>query len=71
MEASRDVLMETEIEYEQQRLVFSQALAVQVRCDEGKITLESTLGISGCGSNFESEWKNFRVEMFRCWNDRW
>ena len=69
MEASREILTESVIEYEEQRLVFSQPLAVGVRCDEGKITLESTLGISGSGSDFESAWKNFRVEMFRCWND--
>ena len=69
MEASREALTETVIEYAKQRLVFSKPLAVQVHCDKGKLTLESTIGISGSGSDFESAWKSFRVEIFRRWND--
>ena len=69
MQASREALTESVIEYEEQRLVFSRPLVVNIRGEKGKITLESTIGISGSGSDFESAWKNFRVEIFRRWND--
>ena len=69
MKASRDVLTESVIEYEEQRLVFSKPLAVYIRGSKGRITLESSLGISGSGSDFPSAWKHFRMEIFRRWND--
>ena len=69
MGASREVLTESVIEYDEQRLIFSKPLVMHIRCAKGKITLESAIGISGSGFDFESAWKNFRVEIFRRWND--
>ena len=69
MEPSREQLTETAIEYQKQRLVFSKPLAVRIRCGESKITLESSIGISGSGSDFESTWEVLRMEIFKRWND--
>jgi hypothetical protein len=69
MEASKEVLTETEIEYGGQRLVFSKPLTVRIRCAGGKITLESNIGISGAGSDFESAWKSLRAEISTRWKD--
>ena len=69
MEASREVLTETEIEYAGQRLVFSSPLTVRIGCERGKVMLESSIGISGAGSDFESAWENLRAEISMRWND--
>ena len=63
------MLTESVIEYEGRRLVFPKPLVVQIRGEKGRITLEIAVGISGSGSDFESAWKNFRIEIFRRWND--
>jgi len=67
--ASREMLTESVIEYEEQRLIFSKPLVVHIRGEKGRITLECTIGISGSGSDFQSAWKNLRIEIFRRWND--
>jgi hypothetical protein len=67
--ASRETLTESVIEYEERRLIFSKSLVVHIRDEKGRITLESSIGISGSGSAFQSARKNFRIEIFRRWND--
>ena len=69
MRASREALIESVIEYEEQRLVFSRPLVVHIRGEKGRVTLESTIGISGSGSDFQSAWQTLRTEIFRRWND--
>ena len=70
MEASKEmVLMETVIESEEQKLIFSTPLTVHISCKAHEVNLESNLGISGAGSDFESAWENLRAEIFKRWND--
>ena len=70
MEASKEmVLMETVIESEEQKLIFSTPLTVRISYKARKVTLESSLGIAGVGDDFESAWENYRAEIFKRWND--
>ena len=63
------VLIETVIESEEQKLIFSTPLTVHIICKARKVNLESSVGISGAGSDFESAWENLRAEIFKRWND--
>jgi hypothetical protein len=63
------VLMETVIESEEQKLIFSIPLTVRISYKARKVTLESSLGIAGVGDDFESAWENYRAEIFKRWND--
>ena len=63
------VLMETVIESEEQKLIFSTPLTVRISYKARKVTLESSLGIAGVGDDFESAWENYRAEIFKRWND--
>ena len=70
MGASKEmVLMETVIESEEQKLIFSTPLTVHIRYKAHKVNLESSVGISGVGGDFESAWENLRAEIFKRWND--
>ena len=62
------VLTETVIECEEQKLVFSTPVTVQVTSGGGKIHLDSSVGICGVGCDFEAAWEDFRAQIFTCWN---